>query len=112
MNHLITKGMVVWVGKDPRGGYFYLTYYPDRSGRAICFQDSVPYLKRLGLTVTTHWKEESAARGYYGVYNCSYSKLSEVDYASGWIKISPVIEKIFETGMTNKTFAGLLKRDE
>lgn len=112
MSEILQNGMVIWIGKDPRGGYFYLTYNPFKDGRAICFQDSIPYLKRLGLKVTEHWKEVMRNKGFYGVYHCDFHPLSATDYASGWVKLSPVAEKLMEQGITNKTFASLLRKGD
>lgn len=110
---ILKQGMVVWVGKDPRlKAYHYLTYNPFVVGRAICFEDAVPYLKGLGLNVAEHWKESMRAKGYLGVYNCEYHPLSAADYAAGIVKISPVVEKIFTQGMNNKVFSSLLKKGD
>lgn len=109
---ILQKGMVVWIGKDPRGGYFYLTYNPFKEGRGICFADSVPYLQRLGLKITVHWKETLRNLGFYGVYHCDFHALSPADHAAGWVKLSPVVEKLFADGLTNKAFTSLLRKDE
>lgn len=112
MHPILCNGMVIWVGKDPRGGYYYLRYTPGKASKAICFSDAIPYLKSLGLTVTEHWKDYMAAKGFTAVGSCQYQKMSETDYASGWIKLDPVIEQLYGKEMTNKLFTTLLRKGE
>jgi hypothetical protein len=112
-NPLLENGMVVWKGKDPRRNYCYYTFEIERyrlNKRSICFEELVPVAEKLGFSITPHWTQHGQLQGWYAVAGLQHhGLLHESDYDK--IEVNPVVHKILNNEISNKSFKNLLSME-
>lgn len=108
----LQDGMVVYVGNDPRDNTTISYVYSsdrvrDPERRVLCFQDSLETFTKLGLVTGPHWLDHCVEQGYCGVAGVTINRGPNRKEPI----LDPVVVRLLEGKVENKSFAFLLSKE-